>query len=229
MKPYVICHMVAMIDGRIDCEAVDEIVSADVYPYAMDKLECPSTLMGRVTMQVDHFADEEPFVPTDNSTLGEPLVNVAKESDGYVIALDTKGTLAWSTNELDGRPLLVITSEQCSKDYAETLKNKGISHIAIGKDAIDLSEALEILAERFGVKRLAIGGGGHINGAFLAAGLLDEVSLMIAPGIDAREGLVSVFDGVRKANCSPFKLKLKHIEQLDDEVVWLRYDVDNSK
>lgn len=229
MKPYVICHMVAMIDGRIDCAAVDEIVSAGVYPYAMDKLECPSTLMGRVTMQVDRYADEKPFIPVDNAILGEPQVNVARESDGYVIALDTNGTLAWSTNEFDGRPLLVITSEQCSKDYAETLKNKGISHIAIGKEAINLPEALEILAEKFGVKRLAIGGGGHVNGAFLAAGLLDEVSLMIAPGIDAREGFVSVFDGVSKNNCTPFKLKLKNIEQLDDEVVWLRYDVAKEK
>ena len=37
------------------------------------------------------------------------------------------------------------------------------------------------------MRRLGIVGGGHINGAFLQAGLLDEVSLMIGAGIDGRE------------------------------------------
>ncbi len=37
---------------------------------------------------------------------------------------------------------------------------------------------MEILHSEFGVERLAVTDGGHINGAFLAAELLDELSLL---------------------------------------------------
>ena len=69
-----------------------------------------------------------------------------------------------------------------------------ISWIACGKDKIDLKRAAEILAEEFGVERLGIVGGPAINSAFLEAGLLDEVSILIGLGIDGRKGMPGVFD-----------------------------------
>ena len=42
---------------------------------------------------------------------------------------------------------------------------------------------------------MAVVGGGHINMGFLAAGLLDEVSLLVGAGIDGRGGMAAVFDG----------------------------------
>jgi len=39
------------------------------------------------------------------------------------------------------------------------------------------------LGGHFGIRRLLLEGGGHINGGFFQAGLLDELSLMLAPGI----------------------------------------------
>ena len=59
----------------------------------------------------------------------------------------------------------------------EHLREQGISWIATGRDCIDLSRAMDILGEQFGVKRLAVVGGGHICGGFLEAGLVDEVSI----------------------------------------------------
>ena len=62
MRPYVICHMVASIDGRIDCSMVDKI-SGEEYYTALEQLDCPSLLEGRVTMEHYNSA-KEPFVPT---------------------------------------------------------------------------------------------------------------------------------------------------------------------
>lgn len=50
MKPYIISHMVASIDGRIDCSMVDKI-SGDEYYTALEQLGCPSLLEGRVTLE----------------------------------------------------------------------------------------------------------------------------------------------------------------------------------
>lgn len=52
---------------------------------------------------------------------------------------------------------------------------------------------MEILHEQFHVERLAILGGGHINGGFLEVGLIDEVSLLVAPEKTAgKTGLLSL-------------------------------------
>ncbi len=65
------------------------------------------------------------------------------------------------------------------------LRKNNVSWIATGKERIDLHRATDILSEQFDVKRLIIVGGGNINGGFLEAGLIDEVSLLLASGIDA--------------------------------------------
>ena len=112
-----------------------------------------------------------------------------------------------------------------SDEYLETLRTLGISWIAAGTERIDLPEAMELLHERFGVERLAIVGGGHICGGFLEAGLIDEVSIMVAPGIDGRKGQTAVFDGISRMECNPYKLKLESVEQWETDIVWLRYKI----
>jgi riboflavin biosynthesis pyrimidine reductase len=64
--------------------------------------------------------------------------------------------------------------------------------------------------------------GGHINGAFLRAGLVDEVSLLVVPGIDGRTGVPAVFDGL--AGRSLFPLRLKSVDQRGG-TLWIRYEV----
>ena len=98
-------------------------------------------------------------------------------------------------DDLGGRPLLILTGEQVQRDYLAYLDSRRTSWIACGRESIDLRRACAILAEQLGVKRMAVVGGGHINMGFLAAGLLDEVSLLVGAGIDGRGGMAAVFDG----------------------------------
>lgn len=223
MRPYIICHMVASIDGRIDCSMVEKI-SGDEYYAALEQLDCPSLLEGRVTME--HYnAVKEVFVPIDNEAVGQQSVFVAEESDAYMVSVDTLGHLQWKTNRIDDVPLICIVSERTSKEYLEMLQKQRISWIAVGKEHIDLNTAMRILYEQFHVKRLALLGGGHINGGFLQAGLIDEVSLLIAPGIDGRKNGTSVFDGIGKVENLPTHLHLTGLERLENDVIWLRYSI----
>ena len=109
---------------------------------------------------------------------------------------DTKGTLLWPEQDGSETPLLILTSEQVTKEYLAYLDARNISWIACGKERINLERAVEILADEFGVERMAVVGGGAINAGFLAAGLLDEVSILLAPGIDGRKGMAAAFDGL---------------------------------
>lgn len=56
----------------------------------------------------------------------------------------------------------------------------------------------------------------------LAAGLLDEVSILIGAGIDGRGGMTAVFDGLPE-NRPVTPLKLSSVQQFESGAVWLRY------
>ncbi|MGM9853778.1 MAG: RibD family protein [Muribaculaceae bacterium] len=223
-KPYIICHMVESIDGRIDCHMVDKI-SGDEYYTTLDALKCEAGVEGRVTME-HYYALPEKFHAKDGTPLGKPEFHKTTDRKDFHICPDTRGTLQWESATLeDGRPLLILLSEDAPAEYAAYLRGKGISYIAAGKGHIDLPAAMETLAGEFGLEHLAILGGGLINGGFLAAGLIDEVSLLLAPGIDGREGWRAMFDGIPDQDKLPTKLQLQSVERLAGDVLWIRYAI----
>lgn len=213
--------MMASIDGRIDCGMTERIGGNEYYD-ALAKLNCDSDLSGRVTMQM-HFALPEPFVAADTTPIGRKSAHKATEAEGYSIAIDTMGKLQWPANNVDGKPLLVVTCENVAKEYLDRLTAQGISWIATGKERIDLPDAMETANTEFGIKRITVVGGGNINGAFLKAGLLDEVSVVIGAGIDGRKGMTAVFDGIDDMDYPTTILKLDSAERIGNNSVWLRY------
>jgi riboflavin biosynthesis pyrimidine reductase len=82
------------------------------------------------------------------------------------------------------------------------------------------------LGEDFGIRTILLEGGGTINGAFLKAGLIDEVSLLIYPGIDGLAGVPSIFEYHGEQDERPAGGKsLRHLstETLEGGMVWIRY------
>lgn len=72
-------------------------------------------------------------------------------------------------------------------------------------------------------------GGGIINGAFLQAGLIDEISVLIYPGIDGLSGVPNIFDHHGEADSRPAAgqtLRLLSTEVLEGGFVWIHYRVE---
>lgn len=223
MRPYIISHMMMSVDGRIDCPMVAQISDEEYYT-ALESFGTSSKLSGRVTAALECPAVKEETSGCSDSVLGRESVHKEVDNEEYTIVVDTHGRLQMASGEADGHPLLVVMSESVSEAHLEILRKNHISWIATGKERINLHRAMEILNEQFGVKRLVIVGGGNINGGFLEAGLVDEVSVMIAPGIDGRKNETAVFDGCTWKDKSPYHLKLQHVEQVSGtEVIWIRY------
>lgn len=223
-KPHIICHMVESVDGRIDCGMVDKI-SGDEYYSTLESLGCTASVEGRITME-HYYALPGRFVATDTAPAGKPEFFKASGRNDFHICPDTHGTMLWESGVMDdGRPLMVLTSESTPAEYLAYLRSKGISYIAAGRDAIDLPAAMDVLYGEFGVRRLAVLGGGLINGGFLAAGLIDELSLLLAPGIDGREGWRAMFDGISDPSKQPTRLALHSVERMDNDVLWIKYTV----
>ena len=223
MKPYIVCHMMASLDGRIDCAMTEQIDDTNNYYDALDSLQCDATLEGRVTLSL-HYAEKGKFEPSEPYKAAGKQVYKAKEADCYAVGVDTMGVLLWG-DDVEAkfeRPLIIVLSEKASEEYLRYLQSKGISYITTGAEGIDLNDAVEVLNTEFGVKRLAVVGGGHINGAFLEAGLLDEVSMMYGAAIDGRAGWAAAFDGIKDQSRPATILKLQSIQQMGS-TVWLRY------
>lgn len=223
MKPYIITHMMTTVDGRIDCPVVGQL-STDEYYIALERLGTCSKLSGRVTAELECPAvNAEDTSAYTGTSIGKESFHIAQKADEYAIVVDTHGKMHWKSNEAEGNPMLCIISEDATRQYVDTLDNMGISWIATGNTYIDMPRAMEILHDEFGVERLAIVGGGHICGGFLEAGLVDEASVMVAPGIDGRTGQTAMFDGITDRGSNPYKLKLESVEQWETDIVWLRY------
>lgn len=139
--------------------------------------------------------------------------------------IDTHGRLLRKKTEENEPPRLILTSESVGRAYLAFLDGLGISWIACGRDRVDLARALEILSSEFGVKRAAVVGGGRINKDFLEAGLIDEVSILIGPGIDGRTGQNALFDG-RADDADPVPVRFKEVKTFPSGAVQLRYEVE---
>ncbi len=220
-KPYIMCHMMASIDGRIDCAMTAKLEGVQEYYDALKALEAPTTVSGRVTGQLELALPGE-FTAGNPAKLGQEAFWKSRQASGYSVVADSRGRLLWESGELEGAPLLILTTQDVTKEYLAYLEEKDISWIACGQGKIDLARACHILVEHFAVERMAVVGGGRINGAFLDAGLLDEVSLVLAPGIDGRGSMTALFDGLPQDR-EPVKLKLQSALTYENGALWLRY------
>jgi riboflavin biosynthesis pyrimidine reductase len=228
MKPYIICHMLSSVDGKIDGAALGAVTGKGEYEATGAKLNGDAWICGRTTMQ-QHFAEDEPFVSATNTPAGPRPVFVARRAKSYAVSVDTLGKLRWAGGDLDGDHLICVVSEQAAEEYLAMLREKGISYIVSGKSFVDLADAVNQLGEHFGIRTLLLEGGGHINGAFLQAGLVDEVSLLVVPGIDGRHNIPAVFDGLSPSRNKAVPLRLKSVEQRGRDALWIRYKVVRSK
>ena len=124
--------------------------------------------------------------------------------------------------------MVVLLGHDAPDDHLAELAADGVSYIVADDQAMDVGRLLEVVGRELGVRRLLLEGGGHINGSLMAAGLVDEVSLLVAPAIDGGDGVTGVFDAGAAGLAGKAKLRLSSAETLDYGVVRLRYTVDPS-
>jgi riboflavin biosynthesis pyrimidine reductase len=220
--------MMTSLDGRIVTDGWP--LSAEgrrQYEQVHEHYEADGWLCGRVTME-QHFAQAaRSDAEVAREHRGKPREDFIApgDHDSFAFALDSHGKLAWSKNDIDGDHVVAILSERVSDEYLASLRDRGVSYLLAGSRDVDLREALEKIGAKFGVATLMLEGGGKINGSFLRAGLIDEVSVLVAPVADGRIGTPALFD-VEGSDVAPRRLTLEGVEQRADGVLWLRYRTD---
>ena len=227
MKPHVICHMLSSIDGRILSERWrPKGDTGSLFETLHDQLDGDAWIVGRVTGQ--EFAKAKAYPQDAVQTFPREDHIVSRDADAYGVVLDAHGKIAWGRADIGGDPIVVVLTKAVSDAHLAGLRAGGVSYIFAGETEIDLAAALETLNRELGVKRLLVEGGGGANGAFLRAGLIDEISLVVCPTVDGAKGAPSVFDSSEADAGKPapvHAMTLASSETLDGGSVWLRYDL----
>jgi 2,5-diamino-6-(ribosylamino)-4(3H)-pyrimidinone 5'-phosphate reductase len=229
MKPYVVCHMMPSVDGRLRTDRWDiPKTGHDEYERTADSYRADAWVCGRKTMEEFAKGRRKPAKRRTDKIPRTDYVIPREKGKRYAIAIDSHGKLAWSESEVEGDPLIVVLTDDVPDSYLEFLRDKGISYLFAGKRAgnVDLELALEKLREKFGVKKLMLEGGGETNGSFLREGLVDELSLLLTPIADGRLGEPALFDVEgEQPKKAVAKLRLKSVRKAAADMLWIKYAV----
>jgi len=233
MRPTIVCHMITSLDGRLWAERwgdpedgnIQSLIAA-YYDATADTFGADGWLVGRRTMAHYAFGERETVMPVAarhrNNHISETL------NGSVAIAFDPSGRLLWDGDRLDGDHIIVVLSEGVEDAHLQHLRDKRVSYLFAGPDGLDLNVALETLGREFGLRKLLLEGGGKLNGSFLAAGLIDEMSTLICPTIDGLKGVPSIYDFHGDKGDNPAarqQLSLIDCSTLEGGVVWLRHAV----
>lgn len=226
-RPYVICHMLTSVNGKIDGEFMSAPECGEAfaeYGNLRKKFDCSATLYGTTTM-LGGFSDGlAENVPSCGIKIPRHDFQAPNEIKNYIVSVDPKGILGFESGYIEkkNRPkahVVEVLLETVSDDYLAYLRNSGISYIFAGKYNLDCGLMLEKLYKLFGIERLLAAGGGLMNWSLIREDLIDELSIVIAPAADGNSSTATIFE---KADFLPERtpavFQIKDIRKIGDAV-----------
>lgn len=232
-RPHVICHMMMSLNAKITGPYMDSPWAApghDLYNVTHDRLGVQAWANGRTTTEEAFTRGRAPRLGRSAPAYPREDWVVDPEATHFYVSVDASGRVGWeeATLHYAGRPaahIVEVLSEQVSDPYIALLRDLGISYVFAGDDRLDFGLALRKLRSLFGIERLALDGGAQLNGSFLNEGLVDELSLLVAPALDDSTTSSTIFE--RPAHLEsrpPTGFRLREVEVLEGDCLWLRYE-----
>jgi riboflavin biosynthesis pyrimidine reductase len=220
--------MTSSLDGRLHPSRWTSSAKSDASTWSADyelihrSFAADGWIVGRATMAEmaggDREAEEEPAE-------APPRRLFAQRTGSFAIAVDPSGRLRFDRPDVGGDHVMVLLGRDVSASHLAGLARDGVSYVVADDDAMDLAPLLGTLRNELGVRRLLLEGGAVTNGGFLAAGLVDELHLVLAPALDGSPGPAIVEageDGLK----GRIGLSFVGCEVLESGALHLRYAVE---
>lgn len=231
-RPHVVVYNEVSIDGRV----VGFRTDPGRYYTLSFRWRADANLMGSRTALAfgppESPADQARVVPDPPRKAVYPgFEDLVHDPLPLLVVPDSAGRVrSWIHAQAEPwwRGIVVLVTASTPSDYLDYLDRRGIEHHVVGDSRVDLTAALDLLAERHGVTLVRTDSGGSLNGALLEAGLVDEIALLLDPvvsGDPEGQGLVTLS---RPLAPEGVRLELVELDRLDDGTLWLRYTVAGS-
>ncbi|WP_160037069.1 dihydrofolate reductase family protein [Paenibacillus sp. An7] len=238
-KPYVIIHTHTSIDGNLDIMDLREFEEASRQYQELSlvpekqQFGIQGYLNGKKTTEDNMTFYKKPELDINAAPVPAGDYVADPNAPMYYLTIDTRGELAFEDNVFSygnvPSHIVVVLTEQVSNAYKDFLRKKKISYIIAGKEQIEYEVMLDKFYNLFRIKRMMVGGGGTINWSMIQNGLVDEVSVILAPIANGDPDGHRFF--VAKEPFSSIKetaFKLESIKELEHDTIWIRYSVKNQ-
>jgi 2,5-diamino-6-(ribosylamino)-4(3H)-pyrimidinone 5'-phosphate reductase len=221
-RPRVTIHSLSSLDGQL----TGFPVNLGLYYQTATQLPQQAVLTTSATLgdaaarEGIDLTGEDPNDPVEPPVIDDPRP--------WLVLVDGRGRLprlGWLRGQPFWRDVLVLCCESTPAEHLDRLRRHHIQHLVVGVEQVDLAAALHQLAARYGVREVRTDAGGTLNGLLLRAGLVDELSVVLAPQLAAADQAraVHLVEGIVGAEAP--RLTLVSVERLADSHLWLRYTV----
>jgi riboflavin biosynthesis pyrimidine reductase len=226
MKPRVSVLMVTSIDGRLHPSrftASPDGTRRDwsgEYEKVHASLQADAWLVGRVTMA--EMSKTGPHAPSVPQKVERPIHVAETDAATFAIALDPSGKLHFQSGKISGDHVIVVLGQDIPDSHLAELAADGVSYIVSPGAELDIPRLLDVIAREFGITHLVVEGGAKTNGAFLAAQVVDELRVLVAPALDGAEQVQGIVE-YRAGLAGLVRLQFKSADVLHHGVVQLAY------
>jgi riboflavin biosynthesis pyrimidine reductase len=179
-------------------------------------------LVGRVTMA--EMSSTGLHAPPGPWKVERPIHIAETDAATFAVALDASGKLHFQGGKLSGDHVIVLVGRDTPDSHLAELAADGVSYIVSTGAEFDIPGLLDVLASSFGITHLVVEGGAKTNGTFLAAQVVDELRVLVAPALDGAEQVQGIVD-YRDGLAGIVRMQLKSADVLDHGVVQLVYAV----
>lgn len=234
-RPYVICHILSSLDGKINGPFMGTEVTKTLgvsYGEIRSSMDADAWLYGTTT--VKEFLGFRKPILYGNASVPEGDFVAGDGTKPYFVALDAEGELGWESGRFSNKGraeahVIEILTEAAPVSYRAYLRERGVSYLLAGKKELDCKLAMEKLQGLFHIEKLLICGGGMVDWTFLKAGLVDELSLVLSPVTDGGRGNAALYTQVPElAAGDPVEFELIGVEQLNSGGLHLNYLAKNA-
>jgi riboflavin biosynthesis pyrimidine reductase len=147
---------------------------------------------------------------------------------GWLAMVDGRGRVRSGMKEFpgwEGWHTLHLVSHTTPREYLAFLRRSEIPYLVAGHEHVDLVQIMVKLSALLGVSTVISTAGSRLNGALLRAGLVDEVSLVLAPALVGGSKTPPLFESEDLGESWPTPLELLSVESDAGGRVAVRYRV----
>ncbi len=222
MKPFVFINVAVTADGKMDTfERRGAAISSPRDKERVDRLraEADAVMVGGRTLLGD-----DPKLTVKSEALRAERLARGLSPNPVKVGVATRADLKPESNFLNIGParIVIFTTSQTSNAQLDFLRGRGAEVFIHESERVDLAAALESL-HGLGIRRLMVEGGGTLNFELLRLGLVDELTLYVAPMVFGGESAPTAAAGAGLARGAAVPLKLVNAETWEDGGILLHY------
>jgi 2,5-diamino-6-(ribosylamino)-4(3H)-pyrimidinone 5'-phosphate reductase len=223
-RPFVFINVAMSADGKIDSfERRGATLSSARDKDRVDRLRASAdaVMVGGRTL-----LDEDPRLTVKSAELRAERELRGLPPNPVKVGIVSRANLRPDSEFLNAGParVLLFTSVQTSAAQVETLQACGAEVFLLGERRVDLEAALSLLKE-LDLQRLMVEGGATLNFELLRLGLVDEMTVYLAPLVLGGENAPTLAGGPGLVRIDALPLSLVSAETWDDGGVLLHYQI----